>query len=617
MSAPDANVGEVPPGAGFVPNNPRNVPVFFGCAQEGPLATPTNCNAQPFGPGQHEAIQATYAAGPLTRKATYVAAKDGAPCLCVRLPKSTRAAWVSPVSATLAQTSTITPTVTGTPTDGYDMQVVFTAGGTLGQAGGFYKTSEDGGATFSAPVALGTNTAIPLPGTGMSVGLGAPGEVFNIGDTIAFWTRPASAAILPAAVTASSASTATHTPSGSPEDAYQVQILWVDGGTVGAPGAVYRVSLDGGLSWGPDTQLGSNVSIALFDGYVGTTPTPSGVNVGLNSGGIVTAGDLVTFETTAPEFSYADLQTAWTKLRATPLVWSFGAVLSPMSASEAGSLDALVAGWATGTRRAWAVVETRGRSSRESVTAWRSRLLNEWITVQRFASTRVFPAAGGAQITDPITARKNRRSAALHYLGRLAYYPISTDSGEVDLGPLTSDVTLFDTNGNPVDYDARTDPSLFDAGFLTLRTWEGWPGVYPTGAVLIAPPGDINLIAYRRVLDAVEDAVQTQMRLEMIAKFRVWPSKPPPKPPYKAGDIFEADARAIESRLRAAARNAVLPGDASDVALTLQRTPVAIAGGRKKLVCKVKVTALDYIYGFEADVGIVDPALDALLSKAA
>ena len=619
MSVPDANIVESPPGAGFAPSNPRNVPVYFGCAQNGTLATPTNCNAQSFGVGQHASIQSTYAAGPLARKAVYTQAKDGVPCLCIRLPKSARVAFTSPLTNTLNGGSTIIPGVSGTPLDGFDFQVVFTVGGTTGITGGMYKTSQDGGATFSSPAALGTALTFVLPGSGLTVALGGSGKVFNIGDTIAFWTRPASAAILPVSITADGGSTCTYTPSGSPEDGYQVQIRWATGTTnVGTvTGAAYYVSLDGGLTWGPLTYLGTATSITIYDGYVGTTPTPSGIVVALFATGIITAGDLVAFGTTAPEFSYADLQTAWTNLRATAFVWSFGVALSPMVAADGASLDSLLVGWALGTRRTFAIVETRGRGTYESVSAWEARILAEWITGQGFGSTRVFPAAGASPVADPITARRNVRTALVHYVGRFAFYPISTDPGEVDLGPLTSDVTLVDPNGNPAQYDARTSSALFDAGFLTLRTWEGWPGVYPTGGVLIPPPGQINLVAYRRVLDALEDAVQGQMRLEMLRSFRIWPSTPAPKTPYLAGDIYEADARAIQRRLNAVAFSAVVAtGDASAVQVVLQRTPVAIAGGRKKLVAKYKLTPLDYIYGFEGDVQLVDPALDALLSKA-
>ena len=619
MSAPDSNIVEVAPGAGFTASNPGNIPVFCGVALGGPMAEASNCNAQPFSPRSQASIASMYLAGPLARKAAYMSAK-GVQCLCIRLPATARAASVSALANTLGGSSTITPTVTGTPLDGFDTQIKWIAGGNVGTAGASYQYSLDGGQTWSVTIALGTSLTITTgaaftTATGLTVALGGSGKVISVNDLITFWCRAASAAILPQTVTANVASTAVYALSGSPTDAYGVQIQWLTGttsiGTV--TGASYRYSLDGGQTWSVTYNLALGTSFTLADDVYGNG---TGLTVTLTSAQIITAGDLVVFGTTAPEFAFSDLQTALTNLRAAGIfVWSFIGALGPMTATDGGSLDSLLTGWATGTRRTWAIVETRARSSWETVAAYRTRILTEWIG-GGFASTRVFPAVMGSYTTDPITARVQRKTCALHYLARLATYSISTDPGQVSLGNLSADVNLGDpVTGAPVEYDARTDSSLFDAGFLTLRTFEGWPGVYPTGGVLIPPAGQINLIAYRRVLDAVENAIQIQMRLEMLAKFRMWPSMPAPKAPYNAGDVYEADARAIEARLNYAGRSAVVAtGDASAVTVTLQRTPLPIAGGKKKLVCKVKVTALDYIYGFEADVGIVDPALDALLT---
>jgi hypothetical protein len=108
------------------------------------------------------------------------------------------------------------------------------------------------------------------------------------------------------------------------------------------------------------------------------------------------------------------------------------------------------------------------------------------------------------------------------------------------------------------------------------------------------------------------------MRLEMLSPFRRWPNAPAPKAPFLAGDVYEADARAIGRRLQFAADQAVIvPGYASAVVVSLVRTPISLGGGKYKLVAKVKATALGYIYGFESDVALTNPALDALLNKAA
>ena len=615
MSAPDTMIVEVPPGAGFAATNPTNVCVFAGCSSAGPLANSTQCNAQSFGAGQYTAIPGTYGCGPLSRKASYIAAKDGAPCLVIRLPATPRNASVSPLVNTLGGSSTIMPVVTGTPLDGFDVVIKVTVGGTLGTGPVDYQYSLDGGQTWSTTILMATALTITTgsaftTATGLTVSFGGSGKIASTNDLVTFWCRSASASILPQTVTANVASTATYALSGTPSDSYQVVLQWITGGTVGTSGASYRISLDGGLSWQATTQLGTATTIVIADDTAGNS---TGITVTLTSTQIITAADVVAFGTTAPEFQFSDLQTALNNLRAANnFQWSFLGALGPMSATDSGSLDSLLTGWATGTRRTFAITETRGRSSYETVAAWRTRVLADFAN---YSSTRVFPAAGGSQVTDPVTGRSNRRTAALQYLARLIYYPMDVDPGQVDLGPLTSDVTIFDVNGNPVDYDARTDSSLYDFGFLTLRSWEGMAGVYPTGGVCIAPSGQINLIAYRRILNAVEDALQAQMRLEVIASFRQWTATNA-KLPYLAGDVYEADARAIERRLSFAVTAAVVtPGYVSSATVKLQRTPVPISGGKWKLIAKGKVVALGYIYGFEADVGIISASLDAALTQ--
>ena len=97
-------------------------------------------------------------------------------------------------------------------------------------------------------------------------------------------------------------------------------------------------------------------------------------------------------------------------------------------------------------------------------------------------------------------------------------------------------------------------------------------------------------MAYRRVLNAVEDALQAQMQLEMIKSFRRW--GPTVQSPYVAGNIFEADARAIERRLNFAVQAAVVtPRYVSSASVKLSRTPTPISGGKFKLTATGKITA--------------------------
>lgn len=89
-------------------------------------------------------------------------------------------------------------------------------------------------------------------------------------------------------------------PPAEPDGAYSVQVLFVIGGTVGAPGIVYQVSLNGGATFGLAQALGTDDEIDLGIGVVLELTTDT-----------IEAGDFVTFTTTAPvQASAGELVTA-------------------------------------------------------------------------------------------------------------------------------------------------------------------------------------------------------------------------------------------------------------------------------------------------------------------
>jgi hypothetical protein len=380
---------------------------------------------------------------------------------------------------------------------------------------------------------------------------------------------------------------------------------------LGTAGITYRYALDwdGSIGkWSGALQLGTGTTIQPLDGV-----EASGLTITLSTSGssTVDAGDVISFNTTAPEAQWSDVQAAMTTVRGSGLTWSWFAVLTPFAATDCGSADTLLTGWATGTRRTFALIETRDRETTETIAAWEARWLTDF---QSFASTRVFPCAGHAPAADPITGRRDRRSSILDYASRLVTVPqISTDPGQVTLGALPAARVLYDaTTGLQTEYDADVDSALFDRGALVLRTFEDdqFPGTYPAGGVCMPSAGDLGLVQLRRVLDAFEDALQSQARFELLSKFRRWTAAQVANSggKYKAGDIFEADARAIERRLFVAAKRAVLDtGDASGCTVVLTRTPVTLGGGKFALAYQGQLTALGYVYQINGTAGLVDP----------
>ena len=607
MGVPAAILRYLAPGGAFAPQGSSAIAVYLGCSSKGPLMTPT-----PFGARQYSAPIGTFGCGPMPKESAYPSAKVAKEFVCIRLPKVSVSAFKSPLDVTgLASNSTATPSLAGTPLDGYDARLEVTAGGTLGTTGISTRYSLDGGLTWTSPAALGTALSVVLTGTGLTLTLGTSSQSLHTGDVIAWYTLPASAALLPLTYTRADASTGTITPSGSPEDGYEVDLEIETGGTAGVAGMVVRYSLDGGNVWSKSTQLNTSTTLVLQDGS-----ESSGIT--LTFSGDFDAGDAARFTTTPPAWQWSDASTALDTLRnSSNLKWSFLAFTGYARQPAAASAGSKLEGWAAGTRFSWAALSARDRGTYESDAAWSARLLAEYVPAQADIRTMVF--AGSARVTCPITGRRNRRSSCAAVIARLIGYPEQIDPGEKDLGPLSSDVAIHDPDTGALDeHDARVNSSLHDANFATLRTWEAEeglePGVFPTGGPVMGPAGDIQRITYTRVLNLASYAYQQAMQLQLVKSFRVWPSTV--RAPWVADNVREDDARAIEQAIRLRLEKATA-GKVSAISVILNRTPVSLGSGKWKLLCDVKITGLEYIDNFEGTIGFTDPALDALLNKAA
>ena len=393
MSVPDSLLAEIKPAGGFTAVRPRGIPVYLGVSARGSTTAPGS-----FGPRAASAIASAYGAGPGSRKAAYCTSQAPSDCLVMNLPATQRAASKTAATVVKNGSSTFTSVLSGTPTTGADVLIVFTVGvGAVGGAGAFYKIALDGGITFSAPVALGTATSITV--LGVAVALGA-GNLITALDSIAWLQRAASASVLPQTLTKANASTATYTVSGTPADAYHLRLEWLVGGVLSTSGASYRYCLDWNGStgsWSPAQSLNTATTILPLDDFKAAEPTGLTITIGA---GTIDAGDHLDFNTTPPEAQWSDVQAAMVAVRASGLTWSFFAILTPLSAADCAACDTLLTGWAASTRRTFAFPEARDRESTETIAAWAARVRGDF---NGFTSTRVFPCAGYAPLADPIT----------------------------------------------------------------------------------------------------------------------------------------------------------------------------------------------------------------------
>lgn len=588
LDLPSVSVTVEEDGLAIIATPPEDIHVVMGCCSKG-------TETSPFAFGTVTALVAARGCGPGVKGAAYPMAKTGTQVVYVRLPKTTVAATKSAVDITDITDPTLAPSLSGTPTDAYYVIVDFVLGGTTGTGPITYRYSLDGGVTYSANVSLGTGLTIVPTGTGVTITL-VTGKVITTGDSLSFSTTPAFPAVLPVTSTVDGATTSAFTISGTPEDAYEGRVEIMTGGTRGTAGITYRYSLDGGRSFTRELNLGTATSFQINDGA-----EDSGLDANFAAGD-VTAGDVFTFRTTAPQPQDSDVTAALTALRTSNLQWSFIHVVRSSNATNAGNVGSSLATYATGAKYTWAANEARPRWPNEPEETWRQELIDD---VANLDDGRVAMSAGDARITCPITGRQNLRPTMWIAVARILGRPMEEDPGRKATGALSSDVRIHDDDGLLVEHDARFEPSLHAARYVTLRTYEDDAGIYITRGNLMDQA--LTRIALRRVLDLGSLIFRRAMERQLENGILV---NPPGKP--NAGFIREVDALKIEREIRTALEDElVTTGRASGVSVQLTRTdPVLTNGG--KLTCKVRITPLGYIDQFEGTIGYENPALTTL-----
>src|SRR5207344_332348 len=143
--------------------------------------------------GTVKAVRDTLIGGPLAEAAAHAIERYGNAVVCVPTGASDAAAHAPPVKT---GTGTSVVTVTGAPTDDFEIFVAITEAGptgvlAVGTAGIELQWSRDNGRTMSAATALGTELQFEIPGTGLTlvfgVGTLAEGDTIYVSCTAAEW----------------------------------------------------------------------------------------------------------------------------------------------------------------------------------------------------------------------------------------------------------------------------------------------------------------------------------------------------------------------------------------------------------------------------------------------
>lgn len=121
---------------------------------------------------RQDLVLAEFLHGRLAEFAAYCFPVTKKPVVCVKGDASTPGDYSAITTTADGGTSAITEGVTE-PVDEFDCAVEFLVGGTVGQAGMKYRTSINGGKSWSKSLALGTGNTLTIPDTGVSLALGA------------------------------------------------------------------------------------------------------------------------------------------------------------------------------------------------------------------------------------------------------------------------------------------------------------------------------------------------------------------------------------------------------------------------------------------------------------
>lgn len=180
MALPEANITIQDGALGLSNPSGANVLALIGACSSGTVST-----AYSF--SDITTLKATLGTGPLVECAAHVLAIAGGSVICYKPAAQTPG---SMGSVTATKTGSATLAVSGTPLDAYRLKVLIVTGaGTLAVGTATFKYSLDGGASYSAEIALPAAGIYAIPNTGLTLTWTyTSGTAFVAGD---YWTGTA------------------------------------------------------------------------------------------------------------------------------------------------------------------------------------------------------------------------------------------------------------------------------------------------------------------------------------------------------------------------------------------------------------------------------------------
>ncbi|MGK0617493.1 DUF2586 family protein [Meiothermus cerbereus] len=284
------------------------------------------------------------------------------------------------------------------------------------------------------------------------------------------------------------------TITGSPLDAYDLQVRITRAGALGTSAFVY--SLDGGDSL--------SLEIATAATYV-----IPGTGLTLNfAAGSYVLGDVYKFAVTAPRCSVSAAQTAIRAALGSALLYEYIQLAQPSDAAMWAALDALALEAENQFRYIYFVAETVPPGS--DADAWVNARLAEKAS---FASKHVQIVAAWGEVVDTLSGRLEVQSLASRIAARSSRNPVHIKTSWVQQGPLAGLVVPapFTTGqyGKATSFNNAHALALDNAGFTTIYKLIGRDGWFVVDdRMAAAPTSDYKIVPNRRVMNKATTQVR-------------------------------------------------------------------------------------------------------------
>ena len=391
------------------------------------------------------------------------------------------------------------------------------------------------------------------------------------------------------------------TVTGTPLDTNYIKFLCTTGGTIGAAGIAFQLSLDAGRNYGPVIQLGTATTYAI----AGT-----GLTLAFAAGTLV-AGDYATIGTTAPESDGSGIVACLTAFLNSPYALAgVGSVqiLGAISGAQAATIETYLDTMAAQYSFDRVIMSARDASppaiyggTGESEATWMAAIEADFAatSAKRVCENGGYYNMPTAFPTATAGTPSYRRPLGWALACRQVQIPPQRHAGRVRDGALSN--IIVNPTTDPYDgfvyHDERLNPGLDAARFCSARTRVGLPGYYIVNPNLMSPPGSVfTLLPLGNVMDIActitnqvgQQSINDDIRLNAN------------------GTIYENEALAIEAAiLGQITAQMIATAEISNATVTVDRTNNILATSTVNIA--VVITARGYVLQENVTIGFLSP----------